>query len=248
MANTTILIDPAFFDKVMDKWLKGTVQASGSTEYLNYNNDPIMGGAAAVAAAATALNTRIGTLLSTPGMFVYIMGHSMGAQVVMAWLRTYGPTSTYDISRVQFIVTGNPERKYGGATRVINTPKFLGRLVSADYGGNGFPDTVTFSVLDIAWQWEFWCDQPNKAVVTSQAQRNCDQGIHNDYTKVGLTDTDLKTIKTEGPTGNLVYKVKRVYPVKSAKWLWWWPSAQASIDATNRAIIEGSYDRFGVTI
>lgn len=248
MANTIIGIDPAYFDNVMARWLKGTVQASGSFETLDYNNDPIFGGLAAVQAAAAALNTRIGQLLAIPGMFVYIMGHSMGAQVVVYWLRVYAPTSTFDRTRMQFIVTGNPERKYGGAARVINRPNFLGRIVQGDYGGNGFLDTVIYNVLDIAWQWEWWCDQPNKTVVTSKAKNNCDQNIHNDYTKVGLSDTDLKTIKTEGPTGNLVYKVKRVYPTKSAKWLWWWPAAQASVDATDRAAIESSYDRFGVTI
>jgi hypothetical protein len=240
--STVIGVDPAFFSGVMRTWLGGTLQTAAGNTFLqfSYNNNPLLG-AANMDSAVAALNT---TLLTTTG-FKEVMGHSQGAALIYKWLREYGPTSTLSTANVRFTTTGCPERKYGGAARVPQRPTFLGRAVSADYGGNGFPDNTPYTVVDIARQYDFWADAPSASVVSTAARNNGNQGqgIHNDYTKVGLSDSDLVTIKTEGPTSNITYKLKRTYPLTSLSWLWWLPTVQASIDASQRPTIEASYSR-----
>lgn len=130
-AATVLTINPAFFP-LPSNWLRGELFAAPNVKVkVPYTNLP---NSYFVHQGADILNQ---LLHSTAGRKI-VLGHSEGAQVEDDWLRRYGPTSDIDPATVTFVLTGDPETKYGGCTTISNSG------CKAAYGGRGFPvDTAT---------------------------------------------------------------------------------------------------------
>lgn len=121
---------------------------------------------------------------------VIVIGHSRGGQIIYKLFRDrYGDlAANVDPSRILFISSGNPERKYGGAC-VNNTlgdpPTYPGKVDDVyTYGvGYGLPawSTGDFTMLDIARQYDRFADYPNN-IHSTVAVGNISTAIHTDYT------------------------------------------------------------------
>lgn len=192
---TVLTLDPAFFP-VMRVWLnKFATTAPHTCKKVGYLNIPSAGNAArGVAALDRALHETSGPKI--------VFGHSMGSQVAAKWLRERAASSDVDPDQVAFLLCGNPERKYGGALCVEDTPKYWGP-VQASYGGPGIPDDTRYTVVDYARRGDFWADAPDPRSPFTMA-RPGDQKVHCNYFSVGLNDPDVVSY-TEG---NRTYKLQ----------------------------------------
>lgn len=206
MTVTVLCLEPAFFP-VMKTWMKDYATTGDRFyEKVRYPNIPNARNAAAgVRALDEALHRSTGQ--------VVVFGHSMGAQVAAKWLREKGPSSTVAVSRVRFLLAGNPERKYGGALCVPSTPKLWGvYTVRASYGGPGVPDDTPYTVIDYARQYDWWADHPTVPNPSKEALRNASMEIHCDYWNVGLDDPDVLSY-TEGTRTYLLKPTARALEV-----------------------------------
>lgn len=181
-------LDPAFFP-VMGVWLNRYATTGGRTfTRVRYPNIPSAGNARrGVEALDRALHGTDGPLV--------VFGHSMGSQVAAKWLREIGPASDVDPAAVTWLLCGNPERKYGGALCVADTPRYWGP-VQASYGGPGIPEDTPYTVVDYARRGDFWADAPDPRSPFTLAGPGSQQ-VHCNYFSVGLDDPDVVSY-TEG--------------------------------------------------
>lgn len=171
---------------------------------------------------------RVAELAARPGQKVFV-GHSMGARILCRFIRS---EPDIDPAEVVFILTGNPERKYGGIAR-------SGGAFS-DYGGPGIPDDTPFTVYDISRQYAVFEDFPdiagNKAAV-SNALSGVD--LHSDYADVQLNDPRNVTFKE----GNRYYVLRPTFPMPSCA-KWYWSAAREAVeDNKTRPDVEKAYTR-----
>jgi hypothetical protein len=134
---------------------------------------------------------------------VTVLGWSEGAQVAVKWLREYAPSTPF-IADLDFVLIGNPERKYGGACVVANPPRHFGVKPTAAYGGCGFPEDTPYKVTDFARQYDGWADLPTSLEPGKAARKVPSDGIHMNYFKVGLDDADVLSCVE----GNVTYLLK----------------------------------------
>ena len=229
---TVLTLAPAFFPLPTD-WLRGELFAAPNTTVkVPYNNFPA---ATNVHKGADMLND---LLHSTAGPKI-VLGHSQGAQVQDDWLRRYGPTSDIDPSTVQFILTGDPEHKYNGCTRVpapTNPAKkectFIYHSYDApdNFTGPGFPDDTRYNVTVISRQYDYWADCPNPLIEDSPADKNRDaansvggkgqlKAVHADYSMIGLNDPNNQ-VHMEGNVKYVLGSPATYYlPMVTQKWI-----------------------------
>lgn len=237
---TVFTLAPAFWPLMSatgKSWLRGELYVGRTRTPILYPNIPLFG----EWAAAWGVSALDAALHNTAGDKV-VLGHSMGAQVIYKWLRDEGPTSNLNPADITFYCTGCPERKYGGATRVPLTPRFLGAPVTAAYGGNGFPDITPFTVIDIARQYDWWADQPNESTpgpIHDRAVANCSFTIHLDYSNVSVNDPT----NTEYVEGNVTYVTARTEPLPEVDRNYNSVEDRARRDTELRPIIESAYTR-----
>lgn len=230
--GTVLTLEPAGvgqppFGGVMNKgWLKGQVTAGQKVISVPFTNTPSTANAAA---AVVTLDSYLQSHINDPGGVV-VFGHSMGSQVAYKWLREYGPTSAIDPAKVQFILTGNPDRKYGGTLRVMSPPLPLSSAVI--YGGPGLPEDTPYRVMDIARQYEYFADYPSALNPNNTAVSNVSIWLHLDYFHVGLNDPGNVTW-TEG---NVTYVIIRTTPCPIIACTPW-------MDAITRITVELGYNR-----
>jgi hypothetical protein len=190
VAATVLTINPAFFP-LPSNWLRGELFAAPNVKVkVPYTNLP---NAYFVHQGADILNQ---LLHSTPGRKI-VLGHSEGAQVEDDWLRRYGPTSDIDPTSVTFVLTGDPETKYGGCTTISNSG------CTAAYGGRGFPADTRYTVKVLIRQYDFWADCPgdlansvarfNRVAANFVGGTGELRGPHLDYSKLSLTDPGNKS-------------------------------------------------------
>lgn len=182
------------------------------------------------------MNALDSLLLSTGGK-VIVVGHDLGARVIYKWLRDKGPTSTVDAANVQFVCTGNPERKYNSHTADLTS-----------FGGFGCPAGTPYQVIDFVRQYDFWGDYPNDTG-NDWATKNVGwllfpgtwTDIHFNYTGVGLNDARNRRV-TEG---NITYVWSPTYPLplKDVRVTAWWPDLHRKMEAKYRPLVEAGYSR-----
>jgi len=186
---------------------------------------PALPGAFFVGQGAAALKDRIA---NTTGEMIGF-GHSEGGEVVYQVIREYSanPSTAPDPSRITFITTGNPERKYGGVPWIgFTNPQ------------HGIPDDTPYQVTDIARQYDGWADWPTNSW-NPIAVANAIAGIfslHNNYNDVNPDDpTNIRWTE-----GNVTYVL---VPTKLLPLIaWTGPFAQA-LDNMLRPIVESAYNR-----
>lgn len=173
---------------------------------------------------------KVATLAAKPGRAIFF-GHSAGARALARYLRT-----DPDISDKVFVLTGNQERKYGGASVVGPLP--------ADYGGLGVPEDTPHQVWDFARQYDAVADYPDEPNLTSltniiASATEAGGNIHVDYSTVWLGDPSNLTV-TEG---NIHYVLAPTWPApvarKRTKSVAW----EAIEDNKKRPLVEKCYSR-----
>ncbi|WP_234797933.1 PE-PPE domain-containing protein [Mycolicibacterium neoaurum] len=231
---TVLTLAPAFFP-LPGNWLRGELFAAPNTTVkVPYNNFPA---AANVHKGADLLDD---LLHSTAGPKI-VLGHSEGAQVQDDWLRRYGPTSDIDPATVQFILTGDPEHRFNGCTRVpAPTPtepdkkvcKFIYHSYDAPGGftGPGFPDDTRYNVTVISRQYDYWSDCPNPLISGSPADKNRDaansvggkgelKAVHLDYGMIGLNDPNNQVYVDRNVKYVLGSPATYYLPMVTQKWI-----------------------------
>jgi hypothetical protein len=151
-STAVITLDGAFGDADLHTMFKGSVTNGNALYRFPYNSWQLFPSGSTFDNAVSDLNGYLVNEVMTvlPHEDFIVMGFSLGAVVISGWLHTYGPTSTIDPSRLRFIVAGNSARRYGGVlATMVNSP----------------PVDTPYSVLDVAIQYEGWCDWPTKIVV-----------------------------------------------------------------------------------
>lgn len=181
---------------------------------------------------------KVAAIAAKPGRKVFF-GHSAGARALCRYLRT---EPDIDVDDNVFVLTGNQERKYGGANVV-------GLLPAADYGGTGIPADCPFRVFDVARQYAFPEDCPtqrtSKAMANVWAELNPIKfrpAFHSDYANVRINDP-ANAVHIEGPTNNHHYILVPSAVMPQCIKLWWGPEREALEDAKIRAEVELAYER-----
>lgn len=178
---------------------------------------------------ASVLNSLIGTAVNP----VVVFGYSEGAQVAATWMAQYGSGSAAPAAHdVSFVLIGNPNRAYGGASNEL--AKMLNIATP--------PDTQ-YQVTDVAREYDFWADLPTGRL-NSIALVNAIAGslfIHTDYTKVDLADPNNVTWKE----GNITYVLVPTETLPMFLPLQWagLDSLADSLSAEYRPIVDSAYDR-----
>jgi len=135
-----------------------------------------------------------------------VFAHSQGAQVVSRWLRT----PSEQIPQVEFLLIGNPLRKYGGY--IIGRPEVGGRQ------GLPTPDDTVYPVIDLKLQYDGWADWPGD-VGNLWSKLNAKQGQNKRHC-YGYLDADPADPQaltyTVGNTRYVMIPGKPVIPVPKA--------------------------------
>lgn len=144
------------------------------------------------------LNT---ALLAQSGRKV-ILAHSGGAVVASKWLHDLGNASTIPVADLLFVFIGNSVRRYGGV------------LYHDEYG---VPVDTKYQVIDIARQYDGWCDWPTETDNENflLAEMNAMTGatwVHPWYQQVDPFDTTMPSFQE----GNITYLLSPTRP-------WWQP-------------------------
>lgn len=158
----TVLLVPGTFGKPeqMKLMLQGQVTKSVTTQEVFYPNEA-ENYLTDVPAGALALNN---ALVATSGKKT-VFAHSLGAVVASYWIEHYGPSSLIPLADLDFILIGNPVRKYNGYYPLHNftVGHGLGNDVVAD--GTVMPtiniEDSDYAVTDLALQYDGWADWPN---------------------------------------------------------------------------------------
>jgi hypothetical protein len=154
MSTIVITLDGAFGDSDLHTICQGEITNGNTIAQFNYNSWEIWPAGTAFDTVVSNLNGFIlGTASANPTANIVVCGFSLGSVVASQWLVTYGPTSTVSPSQLSFKLFGNSARRYGGV------------LVSS--GINPPPTGTSYSVLDVAIQYEGWCDWPTHLTVPS---------------------------------------------------------------------------------
>ncbi len=171
--------EPAFFPCINFGWMQGMFTAAPNiVRKVHYINLPIPSN---VADGVEELNDMIN---DNPGKRIQYFAHSEGSQLAYAWNRKYGATSGADPRLLSFFLTGNPERKYGGSTRVPTKPQGYGTAI---YGGPGLiNDASRYRIMDFARQYDFFADYPSAVNPNDKAIENAYAGMnfHMNYFRI----------------------------------------------------------------
>lgn len=199
--------DPLAYGGFMADWCRGEICAGNTVIPVPYNNQ----------------TTNFADLVAGVDMFDALLhantppfrgfGHSRGAQLFQHWVKTYGLTSDIDPADLDFVVTGNPWRKYGGGTLEHDLPAHN-------------IDGTAYDFLDFKRQWDAWADYPTGLMNFWAFWNNAfGGGIHGDYNSVAPSDTNNLSY----PEGNITYMIS--------------PTQTPPIGESHRAEIEAAFNR-----
>ena len=166
---------------------------------------------------------------------VAVLAQSLGARIAGSLLDDPDVLAACPPSRCVFVLTGHPERKYGGAATVQHSG-----IVSA-YSYTGVPDDCQYWVWDVARQFGAAEDHPQNRSVRA-AVSNASFAVHSDYTGVRMGDPH-NTVWTDPENENVTYVLAPTYPLPSIESKWWSLQRKAEEDARERSKVEAGYDR-----
>ena len=141
---TTVLTVAPLGGRDMTRWCGGWAGRQGEVVEVPTAAD------LSVKAIPDAARSLDAVIRGTAGKLI-VFGHSQGAQVASEWLREY---TSADRDRLEFVLTGNLERKHYGYA--ANKPTWVP-------GGNirGLtPDDTGYRVLDIGRRGDLWANYP----------------------------------------------------------------------------------------
>lgn len=113
-----------------------------------------------------------------------VFGHSRGGQMIYKLFRQRKAdlVANFDPAKVLFVSSGNPERKYGGASvydYAGHNPIYPGNQPYLN--GYGLPDPSPFTVIDIARQYDEWADHPKDLTNTAAHNLTTSVDVHSAY-------------------------------------------------------------------
>lgn len=252
-ADLCLYLEPAFFNVWEYGWLSNFAKNNCTKAVkIPYPNTPSNFN------ATTGMNNLDMWLRNAGSQTVIVVGHSEGSQVACKWLREIAPTSSVSPARVQFVLTGNPERRYGGSIgmmqgapkTILQQPGWTGGVwfppsmsiaAYASHTGEfpGVPLDTPFSVFDLARQYDHYADYPSSSTsVSTAASQNASTKIHMNYWNVNVNDSDIVT----HAEGNITWAWKPTYPTTTAASLTD-PTQQLAADRAARSAIEACYQR-----
>jgi hypothetical protein len=148
---------------------------------------------------------------------VIVIGHSRGAQIIYKWLREKGAASSFDPNKLMFVGSGNPERKYNGASGVDPTGHPAVYPGTAPWGnGLGIPSSIRYTLLDLGRQYDQWCDHPGDLSNTASHDLIMSGSIHTNYgqaPELGIDGwpTNWNDFTIEAVEGNVTYAKAPTY-------------------------------------
>ena len=166
---------------------------------------------------------------------VVMCAHSLGARIAGSLMDDAEVLAACPPSRCVFVLTGHPERKYGGAATVQHSGILSG------YSYTGIPDDVQYRVWDVANQHAIMEDHPQDRSVRA-AVENASLALHMDYTTTLMGDP-RNTVWADPENPNVTYILAPTYPLPSIESRWWSLQRKADEDAKQRAQIEKGYSR-----
>ena len=155
---------------------------------LDYSNFPIGPGRSSIDSGVTSIDNFVRT---TPGPKV-VVGASLGALAIYAWLRQYShdPTAPPP-NELRFITIASPERKDTG--RVWSYSEEARRDKYGNHSGIGMPLDTPYNVIDVCREWDGWCYWiPGD----KRSERGASQ-LHVDYRMVDINDPN-NIVATDG--------------------------------------------------
>lgn len=173
-------------------------------------------------------------LLASKG-FVVVVGQSLGARIACSLMDDEDVLAGCPPSRCVYVLTGHPDRKYGGASTV----QYSG-LVAA-YGVDGVPDDCAYRVWDVARQYGAAEDYPQLRSVQA-AVKNVSNEVHSDYSSVRMGDP-RNTVWADPGNPNVTYILAPTYPLPAIELKPWWLQRKADEDAKQRPGVERGYNR-----
>ena len=145
-----------------------------------------------VGALSSALNAVAGPKL--------VFAHSQGAQVVSRWLRL-----GLSVPQVEFLLIGNPLRKYGGF--IVGKPEVGGQI------GLPTPNDTYYPVTDLKMQYDGWADIPDKPGMLAKLNATRGQNGRHCYGYLSADPSDPQAkVYREGTTNYMMLPGKPVIP------------------------------------
>jgi 3'-(hydroxy)phthioceranyl-2'-palmitoyl(stearoyl)-2-O-sulfo-trehalose (hydroxy)phthioceranyltransferase len=168
---------------------------------------------------------------------VVALGQSLGARILGSLLDDAEVLAACPPSRCVFVLTGHPDRKYGGASTV----QYSG--IQAGYGYSGIPADCQYRVWDCANQYDQAADYPTNRNVRAAVENVTHPANkrHEDYTATWLGDP-RNTVWDDPDNPNVRYVLAVTYPLPKIEKSWYWPQRKAELDAEQRPAIEAAYD------
>ena len=166
---------------------------------------------------------------------VVVLGQSMGARVACSLMDDPDVLEACPPSRCVFVLTGNPDRHYGGASNV----QYSG--ITEAYSVTGIPDDVQYRVWDCANQYGIAEDYPADRSVKA-AVDNVSSKVHSDYTATFMGDP-RNTVWVDPSNPNATYILAPTYPLPTIEAKWYSLQRKADEDAKLRPQVEAAYSR-----
>jgi hypothetical protein len=245
-----VSLDGAFGDGDLHTIFKGQITAGNTLIRFPYNSWQLFPAGSTYNNAVSDLN---GFLVNQhalhPTEQIIVLGFSLGSVVASGWLNAYGPTSTIPPANLRFILAGNSVRRYGGVLATMVSPP---------------PVDTAFSCVDVAAQYDGWCDWCTKITVPdlthltdmtqvyaalqqlpTLAARNALIGA-NTVHATGYVDVDFDNGEYESYTeGNIEYRLYTTYPLPllKAEFPFFLDAYVSQQDSVMRPLVEVKYQR-----
>ena len=169
---------------------------------------------------------------------VVLLGQSLGARIVGSLLDDPDMLAGCPPSRCVAVLTGHPDRKYGGASTVERSG------ISAGYDYTGLPDDCQYRVWDVANEFDRAADYPSNRNVRAAVENAEKWGsaLHTDYTATFI-GYPRNTAWKDPENPNVTYVLAPSYPLPKIEASWVSLQRKADLDDQERPQVEAGYSR-----